>query len=179
MDIVIAAFVEANERVSCVMGGTRRRFESDVGAFNRRSQLGEAASCKEDVHQWSAHSPAAVITRLLSTTIICVSSNHQHYDVIIAGGGAVGSALARLLLGDKQCHRRPLKVALLEQRTAPPSLLDLIINNDVETKTPSARAYALSPTSLSYLGSGPLRALLQSNRCGVYERRSLVENDLG
>ena len=105
------------------------------------------------------------------------SSNHQHYDVIIAGGGAVGSALARLLLDDKQCHRRPLKVALLEQRMAPPSLLDLIINNDVETKTPSARAYALSPTSLSYLGSGPLRALLQSNRCGIYDAMQVWEHD--
>lgn len=120
--------------------------------------------------------PLFVCCRRLSS--VSASSNHKHYDVIIAGGGAVGSALARLLLDDKQCHRRRLKVALLERRAAPQSLLDLVANNgDNETKTPNARAYALSPTSLSYLGSGPLHALLQSNRCGVYDAMQVWEHD--
>ncbi|KAL9181262.1 LOW QUALITY PROTEIN: hypothetical protein ACHAXT_010067 [Thalassiosira profunda] len=103
----------------------------------------------------------------------------QHYDVVIAGGGAVGSVLARLLLDDgfgardDSSYRRPLKVALLEQRSAPPSLADLLGGS----KAPNPRAYALSPASLSYLGPSMLQSLVKHNRCGVYDAMQIWEHD--
>ena len=117
--------------------------------------------------------------RLLSLS----PSKHEHYDVIIAGGGAVGSVLARLLLDDGfgsdttyKYNRRPLKVALLEQRSSPPSLEDIIYNNKQLTH-PNPRAYALSPTSLSYLGPSILQSLIKTNRCGVYNSMQIWEHD--
>jgi ubiquinone biosynthesis monooxygenase Coq6 len=113
------------------------------------------------------------------------SSKHQHYDVVIAGGGSVGSVLARLLLDDgfgsiskKASHRRPLKVALLEQRSSPPSLENLINGKSSKTKqTPNPRAYALSPASLSYLGPSVLQSLVRYNRCGIYDAMQIWEHD--
>lgn len=103
------------------------------------------------------------------------SYKDQHYNVIIAGGGAVGSVLARLLLDDSQTSgRRPLKVALLEQRPTPPSLDGITSKTD---SIPNPRAYALSPTSLSFLGPSILQALVKSNRCGVYDSMQVWEHD--
>ena len=113
------------------------------------------------------------IARFSSTTSI----KHEHYNVIIAGGGAVGSVLARLLLDDdfsQKNRRRPLKIALLEQRSSLPSL-DAITSK--ANTFPNPRAYALSPTSLSYLGSSVLQRLISSNRCGIYDSMQIWEHD--
>ena len=130
----------------------------------------------------------------------------QHYDAIIAGGGTVGSVLARLLLDDNfgsngfhasntgKNRRRPLRVALIEARPSPTSLKDLIAkNNSQETQSlstslpspssstsstpPDPRAYALSPTSLSYLGPSILQSLLHHNRVGMYNNMQIWEHD--
>eukprot|EP00577_Skeletonema_sp_RCC1716_P007769 CAMPEP_0113384558 /NCGR_PEP_ID=MMETSP0013_2-20120614/6956_1 /TAXON_ID=2843 ORGANISM="Skeletonema costatum, Strain 1716" /NCGR_SAMPLE_ID=MMETSP0013_2 /ASSEMBLY_ACC=CAM_ASM_000158 /LENGTH=608 /DNA_ID=CAMNT_0000267173 /DNA_START=19 /DNA_END=1845 /DNA_ORIENTATION=- /assembly_acc=CAM_ASM_000158 len=128
---------------------------------------------------------ACSLTHIRSLTSATNENNiNQHYDVIIAGGGAVGSVLARLLLNDNVdksllSHRRlrPLKIALLEQRSSPPSL-ENIANTSSKTKhTPNARAYALSPTSLSYLGSSVLQRLKQTNRLGIYDSMQIWEHD--
>lgn len=114
-----------------------------------------------------------------------IASNSKHYDIIIAGGGAVGSVLARLLLNDSESlssnrRRRPLRVALLEQRACPPSLESITTSsqdNNNNKLTPNARAYALSPTSLSYLGSSVLQRLQNSNRLGIYDSMQIWEHD--
>ena len=112
-----------------------------------------------------------VSRRLLSSP--ATDAPRRHYDVAIAGGGAVGSVLARLLLDDAS-RSRPLRVALLEQRPSPPGLSELV---DRTAAAPNARAYALSPASLSYLGPGPLRSLLRHGRCGVYDSMQVWEHD--
>lgn len=127
-------------------------------------------------------SPHQYYCRTLASSI---ASNSKHYDVIIAGGGAVGSVLARLLLNDSESlpsnrRRRPLRVALLEQRTCPPSLESITTSsqdNNNKKLTPNARAYALSPTSLSYLGSSVLQRLQNSSRLGIYDSMQIWEHD--
>jgi len=111
-----------------------------------------------------------VSRRLLSSRP--ATSAPRHYDVAIAGGGAVGSVLARLLLDDAS-RSRPIRVALLERRPSPPTMSEL----GGTAAAPSARAYALSPASLSYIGPGPLRSLLRHNRCGVYDSMQVWEHD--
>ena len=102
----------------------------------------------------------------------------------------MGSALARLLLdddfhhhhGNRRLHasdnesrprRRPIKLALLEQRSSPPSLANLV----QQSVAPHPRAYALSPASLSYLGPSVLQSLVNSNRCGIYDAMQIWEHD--
>ncbi|KAL3776137.1 hypothetical protein ACHAW5_003255 [Stephanodiscus triporus] len=111
-------------------------------------------------------------------------ASSSHYDVIVSGGGSVGSSLARMLLDDSpgptRRRRRPLRVALLERGPAPPSLRELVDGDGdggTTTRTPGPRAYALSPASLSCLGPGALRALVKSNRCGVYDSMQIWEHD--
>lgn len=95
----------------------------------------------------------------------------------------MGSVLARLLLNDNETtssshqRRRPLRVALLEQRSCPPSLENITNNNNSKKQTPNARAYALSPTSLSYLGPSVLQRLHQTNRLGIYDSMQIWEHD--
>lgn len=138
---------------------------SSVTIRRRISHLLQPSSFK------SPGRPASFITRFHSNA----SSKEEHYDVVIAGGGAVGSVLARLLLDDNQTSsRRPLKVALLEQRSSPQSLHDIASKTD---SFPNPRAYALSPTSLSYLGPSILQALVKSNRCGIYDTMQIWEHD--
>ena len=142
---------------------------------------------------WAGRRPVGggrIVPRVLSSSS---SSRHEHYDVIIAGGGAVGSTLARMILDDddddglvstsdtqstrrRRRRRRPRRVARLERRSAPPSLRDLV-DGCGTTNAPGPRAFALSPASLSYLGRGPLRALLESDRCGVYDSMQIWEHD--
>jgi ubiquinone biosynthesis monooxygenase Coq6 len=105
------------------------------------------------------------------------SVSNEHYNVVVAGGGAVGSVLARLLLDDNlggSNNRRPIKIALLEQRPSPPSLDKITSKTD---SFPNPRAYALSPTSLSYLGPSVLQSLVKSNRCGIYDSMQIWEHD--
>lgn len=69
-------------------------------------------------------------------------SHSVDYDVIIAGGGVVGAALAVSLL---RAFRDDIKVAILE-KTIPKSL------EECQDKThPDIRVYALSPNSISFL----------------------------
>ncbi len=116
----------------------------------------------------------------------------------------MGSVLARLLLDDNigsagynadtgknSSRRRPLRVALVEARPSPPSLNDLIAQNNSQAARPTSsssrtqssssppdpRAYALSPTSLSYLGPRILQSLLQQNRIGIYDHMQVWEHD--
>ncbi|KAL3792514.1 hypothetical protein HJC23_008436 [Cyclotella cryptica] len=137
------------------------------------TQLGRPSSRK--FHQ--------CISRLHSTA---PRSKHEHYNIVIAGGGAVGSALARLLLDDsfgldassRNNRSRPLKIALLEQRSSPPPLCDVVdSSSEPNSSFPHPRAYALSPTSLSYLGPSVLQSLVRSNRCGIYDSMQIWEHD--
>lgn len=158
---------------------SRNQLSSAIVSSLRRTRP-TSTSCAQPPHQfYLSHRFASFIP-----------TKHKHYDVLIAGGGAVGSVLARLLLDDSigssignnnishtHNRRRPLRVALLEQRSSPPSLDSLIQQNDKQSPTPHPRAYALSPTSLSYLGSNVLQSLVKSNRCGVYNSMQVWEHD--
>lgn len=133
--------------------------------------------------RWPSRKFHLYISRFNSTA---PGSKHEHYNVVIAGGGAVGSALARLVLDDsigldgssKYKSRRPLKIALLEQRSSPPPLCDVIESSpEPNSSFPHPRAYALSPTSLSYLGPSVLQSLVRSNRCGIYDSMQIWEHD--
>lgn len=91
----------------------------------------------------------------------------------------MGSTLARLLLDDtsgllNSSNKRSIKVALLEQRSSPPTLSDV---TSKKNSFPHPRAYALSPTSLSYLGPSLLQSLVKYNRCGVYDSMQVWEHD--
>lgn len=90
-----------------------------------------------------------------------LSSVKNHYDVIIVGGGAVGSTLARLL-SDKVPS---LDIALLDSRTPKPGDETLAKTK----KTPNARAYAMSPKNLGLLGEDVLDRLQNSGRIAFYD----------
>mmetsp|Transcript_19674 Transcript_19674/g.43781 ORF Transcript_19674/g.43781 Transcript_19674/m.43781 type:complete len:583 (-) Transcript_19674:38-1786(-) len=80
------------------------------------------------------------------------SAAKEHYDVLIVGGGAVGSSMANALR-----HAGAVSsIGVLEFRGAPPPLSAYI--DDSENKqnkgNPNARAYALSPASLELINNG-------------------------
>lgn len=103
------------------------------------------------------------------------TSTNQHYDVTIVGGGAVGSGLANLL----STQVPSLKVALMETRP-PRSFADALNNSgDMKPKAcyPSARAYALSPKSLSILGNDTVSKLEDAGRIAYYNSMQVWESD--
>lgn len=169
-----------NTTKTCVWQRNLPAFASvEVSSYHRRHEM--CTSTPTGVNSLRSYSqPHRAVHRWSSVTSESKSSSsNEHYDVAIAGGGAVGSALARLLLDDgfglrgKITRRRPLKVALLEQRSAPSSLDELVS----KSQAPNARAYALSPTSLSYLGPSVMQNLVNSQRCGVYDAMQIWEHD--
>jgi ubiquinone biosynthesis monooxygenase Coq6 len=84
-----------------------------------------------------------VFTRSLQLSRQCLSTSSIEYtDVLIAGGGAVGCSLARLL-NEKVPS---LKVGLLEAGDTPKAPSRAVDN------FPHPRSYALSPRSLNILG---------------------------
>lgn len=93
----------------------------------------------------------------------------EEYDVTIIGGGAVGSVLA------KQLSRNvpSLKISLVDARTPPP--FQQVVAN--VNSTPSPRAYALSPKSLSLLGASVLEQLEQHDRVAYYDSMQVWESD--
>jgi 2-polyprenyl-6-methoxyphenol hydroxylase-like FAD-dependent oxidoreductase len=110
--------------------------------------------------------------RYLSTT------DQQHFDVTIVGGGAAGSLMARLL-----AQKVPsLKVSVLDFRT--PKLGKDVLGNgsgsdsgNTSMTEPSARAYALSPSSLDLLGDDIIDRLRQSGRIAFYDSMQVWESD--
>lgn len=106
------------------------------------------------------------------------SQQKCHYDVSIIGGGAVGSSLAHLL----SCHVPSLKVAVLDARV-PNSVSDVLgvssSRDDSRNPVvyPSPRAYALSPKSLSLLGSPILSKLEDAGRIAYYDSMQVWESD--
>ena len=91
---------------------------------------------------WNRSTLAQRQLRLLSS-----SASHV-YDVLIVGGGVVGSGLARLL----QDTLPTASVGLLERGPGPSAA----VQKDV---VPNARCYALSPKSLGLLGENTLSKL--------------------
>lgn len=179
--------ISSNVAASSLLFGMSNRQQQSMSTTNNvcRCYLSTAATATAatTTHHRSFSSPSI--------------KQHQHYDIIIAGGGAVGSVLARLLLDDNfgstgyikntgtTRRRRPLRLALVEARISPPTLKDLIAKNNSQTtqssssssSPPDPRAYALSPTSLSYLGSNILQSLGQHNRVGKYDNMQIWEHD--
>ena len=72
----------------------------------------------------------------------------QHYDVLIVGGGAVGSTLASCLL--RWNGGNGLRIGLVEFSKGPRPLSAFAAGGDL----PNARAYALSPASLELINNG-------------------------
>ena len=86
---------------------------------------------------------------------------NKHYNVIIAGGGAVGGTLAHHLSNVLPS----LSVAVMDTKT-PKSPKEVLLDSAV---APSARAYALSPKSLELLGARTLDRLKEEGRIASYE----------
>jgi ubiquinone biosynthesis monooxygenase Coq6 len=105
------------------------------------------------------------------------SQQKAHYDVSIIGGGAVGSTLAHLL----STHVPSLKVAVLDAKISRSvsDVLNTSSGNDYGNPTvyPSARAYALSPKSLSLLGNPILFKLEEAGRIAYYDSMQVWESD--
>jgi len=102
-----------------------------------------------------------------AATVTGSPPDSPHYNVIIVGGGVVGSTLA-LNLSNKIPS---LKIALLHGDQSPPTRAGL-------GSTPmNPRAYALSPTSLNILGLDIVQQLQQMGRVASYDKIQVWESD--
>ena len=98
-------------------------------------------------------------TRRLSSTFL---RHKKHHDVLIVGGGAVGSACAKLL--EERCGAS-LSIGLVDQSPSLPPLSSAPI--------PHPRSYALSPKSLELLN---LEAIVPS-KLGTYKTMQVWEQN--
>ena len=92
-------------------------------------------------------------TSVLHHRFFSITSNHHTYDVLIVGGGVVGSGLARLL-NEKMPS---LQVGLLERGHPAPN--NTLASSSSKGDVPNPRCYALSPKSLKLLGDSTLAKL--------------------
>jgi ubiquinone biosynthesis monooxygenase Coq6 len=86
-------------------------------------------------------------------------------DILIVGGGVVGSALARQL----KIILPSISIGLLERGKSPLEIPTAVTAND----PPNPRSYALSPTSLAILGSSTLNRI--SDRIAYYDSMQVWE----
>jgi len=99
----------------------------------------------------------------------------DHYDVVIVGGGVVGSALANLLSSTPSTSK--LSIGIINPQV-PPVLgaYESSIKQDdkVEKATnhhlPNARSYALSPSSLQIIGDESINKISNMKRVAPYNR---------
>jgi len=72
-----------------------------------------------------------------------------------------------------------LRVGLLDSRSSPPSLNDLLLNNNGSGRSsvPSARAYALSPQSLNIIGKNVVDILNNVGRVAQYDKMQIWESN--
>jgi hypothetical protein len=106
------------------------------------------------------------------------------YDVLVCGGGVVGTAFASKLLHSlpKHNNNHAFKIALLEQR--PPPSLEYCLNPPAQTKnthhsTIDVRTYALSPKSVRLLDSIGAWELLGSRKQPYNHMQIWDENSSG
>ena len=85
------------------------------------------------------------ISRKLSTSVL----PSKEYDIVVVGGGAVGLTLLKQLL-----KHNTLSIALIEGRPVPSKEEAILKPNNY--KNTSARAYALSESSLQTIGKNDM-----------------------
>lgn len=104
-----------------------------------------------------------------STTTNKTTSPSQHYDVLIVGGGVVGSSLALNLSTSSQY---PLRIGLMDARRP-----NSIQNSNLGDFPPEPRSYALSPKSLDFLGPDIVGRLKEAHCMGFYDSMQVWESD--
>lgn len=87
------------------------------------------------VKRWNWSKPLSTLRRF--------SSESEHHDIVIVGGGVAGLTMAKVL--QQKCPR--FSVALLERGSSP----KLDSKDGQEVHIPNPRSYALSPKSLNLL----------------------------
>ena len=124
------------------------------------------------------------IKRLLSSTTfknsnwLVTSKPDDHYDIIIVGGGVVGSALANALSSIPSTSKLSIGVINpdipmpLSQYDRKKKNTEIGENNQKKSNCllPNARSYALSPASLEVLGAESIQKLQEIHRVAHYNR---------
>jgi len=98
-------------------------------------------------------------------------SEDKHYDVLIVGGGAVGSTLASCLL--RSLGGSGLTIGLVELSKGPRPLSAFAASGE---DPPSARAYALSPASLELINNGLPNSAVGNTRKAISSRPGPIES---